>query len=128
MNFFQTETILLGLVWVQSLATCVTGECFIHCAMPLWQIPSILVRHLAVVFVVHFSLNHFAQRRSLLLEFLKIIIDARLPRLLLGFPGMLLSAEGLSAQPNLSGTAPVSSTTWRSIVGSNPLAELASVS
>ena len=34
LNFFQTEKILLGLIRVQTLAACVKGRCFIHCAMP----------------------------------------------------------------------------------------------
>ena len=32
--FFQTEKILLGIVQAQTCVASVTGECFIHCAMP----------------------------------------------------------------------------------------------
>ena len=32
------RTINFGLVRIRTLATCVPGVCFIHCAMPLWLV------------------------------------------------------------------------------------------
>ena len=50
----DTSTLNFGCIPVQSLAACMAGECFIHCAMPLGQfianlIPLVIIYANAII-------------------------------------------------------------------------------
>ena len=44
LNFFQTDKILHDLAWVRTLSACMVGEWYIHCAMLLRPLLSIIIQ------------------------------------------------------------------------------------